>query len=404
MRSIRRAVAAVAVAAVAALSAPTASGMALGAAAADGAHSAGIGAAYGQRGRVVDASPLTSAAALPSAARNLLVHYTSRGAKGQPIVVSGTVALPTGTPPPGGWPVISWAHGTTGTADACAPSRDTATGPAHDYLAGVDRTLDEWVRAGYVVVQTDYEGLGTPGDHPYMNARSAAATVADIVRAARHLDPRVGRDWIAMGHSQGGHAALVEAATAQVPHDINLLGVIALAPGGMALSQAAPFVLENRPGADYAVPFLPPLLLGAAAATDTVNADALVTATGERLLQAGRTGCLAAIRAASTGVKATDFFRPGADLAPLTAYLKAQELPYGTLRVPALVLQGAADVTVSKPSTDGLVQAYCSQGANLTYRVYAGADHRGVIPASLADAMAYAATLRSGVSPQTTCP
>jgi hypothetical protein len=38
------------------------------------------------------------------------------------------------------------------------------------------------------VVQTDYEGLGTPGTHPYLNGPSEGRRVLDMVRAARRLD------------------------------------------------------------------------------------------------------------------------------------------------------------------------------------------------------------------------
>ena len=38
--------------------------------------------------------------------------------------MSGTLTVPKGKAPKGGWPVISWAHGTTGIADQCAPSRE----------------------------------------------------------------------------------------------------------------------------------------------------------------------------------------------------------------------------------------------------------------------------------------
>jgi hypothetical protein len=36
--------------------------------------------------------------------------------------VSGTLYLPKGEPPIGGWPLVAWAHGTLGVSDACAPS------------------------------------------------------------------------------------------------------------------------------------------------------------------------------------------------------------------------------------------------------------------------------------------
>ena len=70
--------------------------------------------------------------------------------------MSGTVAIPKGKAPKGGWPVVSWAHGTIGAADACAPSKIAMPG-AYD-----QKLLNRWLKAGYAVVRTDYEGLGTP--------------------------------------------------------------------------------------------------------------------------------------------------------------------------------------------------------------------------------------------------
>src|SRR5258708_36097966 len=62
-------------------------------------------------------------ARLSSAAKNLLVLYRSTGINGTPVAESGAVAIPKGKPPKGGWPVVTWAHGTTGIADQCAPTR-----------------------------------------------------------------------------------------------------------------------------------------------------------------------------------------------------------------------------------------------------------------------------------------
>src|SRR5882757_10971201 len=45
------------------------------------------------------------------------VHYRSTSGLGYPVVVSGVVLTPAGAAPPGGWPVVSWAHGTTGVSD-----------------------------------------------------------------------------------------------------------------------------------------------------------------------------------------------------------------------------------------------------------------------------------------------
>ena len=145
-------------------------------------------------GQVVWARPLTGAAALAGAAENLLILYHSRTLAGQDTAVSGTISLPRGKPPDGGGPVLSWAHGTTGVADICAPSRDAPGHPSHIYNQLADAMLNQWVNRGWAVVQTDYEGLGTPGRHPYLVGASEARGTVDIavgrILARRH-DPRI---------------------------------------------------------------------------------------------------------------------------------------------------------------------------------------------------------------------
>ncbi len=102
--------------------------------------------------------------------KQLLITYTSRGTQSEPIVTSGYLLLPKGKAPKEGWPILAWAHGTTGVADTCAPSGDYTGGPVHAYQQVAAKALDAWLAYGYAVVAPDYQGLGTPGRHPYMNA------------------------------------------------------------------------------------------------------------------------------------------------------------------------------------------------------------------------------------------
>src|SRR5918992_1023642 len=127
--------------------------------------------------------------ALPQASRTWTLLYRSTSVRGKAIGVSGFVMLPKGKPPKGGWPVVSWAHGTSGIADSCAPSRD----PDGDYTEYAAPQFGAWLRAGYAIANTDYEGLGTPGVHPYLVGRSEGRGVVDIVRASRQLDGRLAR-------------------------------------------------------------------------------------------------------------------------------------------------------------------------------------------------------------------
>ena len=112
--------------------------------------------------------------------------YRSVLPDGKPTAVSGLIFTPRGNAPKGGWKLISWAHGTTGIADQCAPSRDVASNYMYHDFNG-------WLKRGYAIAQTDYQGLGTPGLHLYLIGRAEGASVVDIALAARRLDPSIGR-------------------------------------------------------------------------------------------------------------------------------------------------------------------------------------------------------------------
>src|SRR4051812_9394927 len=76
-----------------------------------------------RHGDIVWAHPLAKSRAVPAAGRTTLLLYRSNAVDGHPVAVSGTLMVPRGTPPKGGWPIVTWAHGTTGVADSCAPSK-----------------------------------------------------------------------------------------------------------------------------------------------------------------------------------------------------------------------------------------------------------------------------------------
>ncbi|MEN0137176.1 MAG: lipase family protein [Rhodococcus sp. (in: high G+C Gram-positive bacteria)] len=341
-------------------------------------------------GQLLSSRALDAGPALPSAGRNEMITYASQDGNGNPVVVSGTVAIPRTPAPDGGYPVISWAHGTTGVADACAPSADFVGGPAHSYLAGVNASLDEWVAKGYAVVSTDYQGLGTPGIHPYINGDTEANAVVDIVRAAREVDPAVGSTWFVIGHSQGGQAALFTAAQgSERAPELKLGGAVAIAPGN-GLDQTPQYFRSGVPGIEAAEAFLPLILLGAQAADPAIDPSALLTEQAQPLLTAARTGCIDDIRKVPP-VPADQVFRPDADLGPLTDYLGRQEPSRVHVQVPTLVTQSSGDRVVSKPSTDLMVKTLQDNGNELTYLTYEGADHRGTIGASQQDAQEFVA-------------
>jgi pimeloyl-ACP methyl ester carboxylesterase len=337
----------------------------------------------GLAGQVIWARLLTGAAALASASENLLVLYHSRTLAGQDTAVSGTVSIPRGQPPRGGWPVLSWAHGTTGVADICAPSRDAPGHPCHIYTQLADAMLNLWVKRGWAVVKTDYEGLGTPGPHPYLAGASAARATIDIVTAARHLHRGIGRRWAVMGHNQGGHAALFTAslAPARAP-DLDLIGAVAIAPASGTHDTIAQ--LHDCSAPTPRLGFLALTLIGAAATDRALRLDQMLTRRALRLLAIAQTVGIDDLLGPGLWppLVPADLFRPGADLGPLLTILAANNPAALRLRTPALIVQGSNDPIADPGRTGRITRSLRVNGAALDYHVYPGTGHFDVIAAA----------------------
>lgn len=354
-------------------------------------------------GQLLSHQPSTGSAVLPSAARSELVTYLSQDPRGNATVVSGTVSVPEGAAPEGGWPVISWAHGTTGVADVCAPSSGVVAGPDGEYLAYIAQTLDRFLQAGYAVAQTDYVGMGTPGLHPYVNGDSEANAVVDIVRASRAVDPAIGKTWYAAGHSQGGHAALFTAAqgTDRAP-ELDLRGAVAIAPGNNT-SQTPQYFAAGGPEVKPALGYLPLILLGAQAADSNLRAEDFVADAAKPLVGTAYTSCTGPIDAVAATVPTDQIMKPDVDVDALVAYLQTQEPAKLQLTVPTLVLQGTGDTPVAEPGSRALVETLCASGSSVGYRTYDGLEHTPAVPAAFDDTVGFFQQLGEGESPSGLC-
>ena len=68
--------------------------------------------------------------------------------------------------------------------------------------------LGHWLDQGYAVVAADYVGLGTPGLMAYLNGKTAAHAIVDIVVASHQMNLPLAKRWAIIGQSQGAAAAL----------------------------------------------------------------------------------------------------------------------------------------------------------------------------------------------------
>jgi len=340
----------------------------------------------GPHGTLIWQRPAGGLVPLTDAAHTKLVLYTSRTPQGNVDAVSGSVSIPKGKPPKGGWPVITYAHGTTGSADICAPSRVHTGSPAESLITYVDPQLNAWVRAGYAVVRTDYQGLGTPGPHPYLIGKAEGRSVLDIVRAAQQVFPGIGHRYLIAGHSQGGQAALFAAgeASSWVPN-LNLKGTVSYAPASHLLTQAKALPALTTPSSLTALATM--IVQGTTTASKNVDPNKLLTPQVQQfyplldqtcLPQLGQTRRLGGIAPADMLTKANK--------GPIYRVLDGEN-PAVTTDAPVFLAQGTADTTVFPQFTTQLSNELKGLGDQVRYQMFHGVDHGHIVSAAEPDVL-----------------
>lgn len=345
-------------------------------------------------GRMLRQEPLPPTLGLAGTAAQYRILYSSTdGISGQgAVAVSGALFVPAGTPPPGGWPVLAWAHGTIGMADICAPSWN-----ARYYRDA--RYLETWLKEGFAIVATDYQGLGTPGPHPYLYTRPEAYSVLDSVRAVQAAHPELSKKTIIIGQSQGGGAAFATAAFApQYAPDLQILGTVAtgtpyLAPKAMAAAEKHD-PREVRPQFAYLA------LLALNMQQQTVPHPDLAQVFSERalpLVEEARSSCIFQLEADVSYAGISDANAYKSDLMKLVMP-HAQALMYPTLKLeqPLFMGIGAKDVDVSTASQLMLAEDACAAGSVVQAHLYRDHDHNGTVNGSLQDSLPFVRKLLAG--------
>lgn len=157
--------------------------------------------------------------------------YQSKSSSGSLVPVSAYVLWPyMARPYKGGQPVVIWAHGTSGVSNECAPSNNRNLW--HHFQLPYQLAL-----SGYVVVATDYAGLGLGQDgngrpivHEYLTGPAQANDLFYSVPAARTAFPRISKDYVVIGSSQGGGAAWAFAEKLSYEPMTGHLGTVVLHP------------------------------------------------------------------------------------------------------------------------------------------------------------------------------
>jgi pimeloyl-ACP methyl ester carboxylesterase len=350
-------------------------------------------------GVLLRSEPLPSTLGLANADRQLRILYTSTDGVGgkTPTVVSGAVFLPKGTPPAHGWPLVAWAHGTFGMADSCAPSW-------HGRSYRDVRYLNAWLKEGYAVVATDYQGLGVPGPNPALSNRANAYAVLDSARAVVRSVPGLNGKVLLVGQSQGGAAVFAAAGYAPgYAPDLDVRGTVATGvmyrPPGEAA--AAPAERSHKLDPTLAYQFLS--VLAAQQYDPSLKASEILTDQALPLLEQARVSCLDTLEedVEGLGLTAADAIQPGAEARLAPWWDAYQRFPTLQLKQPVFIGAGADDGLA--PAQLALARNACAAGATVEIHLYLRRDHSGAVNTSLQDSLPFARKVIAGEPIQPIC-
>lgn len=314
-----------------------------------------------------------------------LVSYWSESYPANKAVkVTGLVVVPQGTPPAGGFPVVTWAHGTNGTNGTCAPS----LAPSSDIPQ-----LNSMLAQGWEVVATDYLGEGnsalkpTKGILPYLVGTSAARNTLDIVKAVQNSSTfHASSSYVVWGHSEGGQTAVfaLHIADTYAP-TLDLKGVLALAPP----SNFSTLIPAAEQTANWPFLFLAAGGFQAAYGKHVANVKELLTSTGLKDMKLLKTQCLAGVGIPLLSQGFTKVFSfPAGSALPSDWQALADQNDAATFTAaspePLLIVSGDMDTLVIPSTTASLATELCALApAQDTERwLYAGLDHGGIMSSS----------------------
>lgn len=328
------------------------------------------------------------------------------GVAGKTVKATAMVMTPKGEKPKDGWRVVVWAHGTVGVGDGCAPSNNKFTNNRFSAMA------DQLLAEGYMIVAPDYEGLGTPGIHPYLNLQSEARSAIYAVNAVKeHYKTDIQGNWMSVGQSQGGHAVL--GISQYADSDASYKGTVAGAPAsslGYIITQVAPTALQNlvnngqqevaieayaellayaaytavgikayQPDFDYQA------LFSERAAKVAVNAEGTTGENGICLTDLHNQFAADIHSYLSTNPNQTVLNYPGLDTTEFANNQTLQKFLANTqpatkkLNTPTLIIQGTLDMAVPFAVTQSLVEGQVKLGSTIDFKPVVGASHTQAI-------------------------
>ncbi len=333
---------------------------------------------YGKPGQLIRS--LTTSVNLGAGApavKATTVLYHSRTATGADDAVTGTVLQPqaawTGTGPR---PVVSFAVGTQGLAQSCAPSKQMTAGTEYE-----NSNISLALQQGWDVEVTDYEGYTTGSTPTYVAGKSEAHAVLDIVRAATQVpgsDVTTTSPLTIWGYSQGGGASAW--ATVLQPSYASELHLLGDASGGVpADSRAVNDSLNGNVGAGFLIYGM----IGFAQAFPTqVPLYAHANAAGLNAFALAKTQCTTQSLTTFAGVNMSSYLNPGEtldsfeSLPGVAQVLSDNSITFNAAlpQVPVLQYHGAVDEILPLAQARALHSTWCAKGVRTQLDLFAS-DH-----------------------------
>ncbi|MPZ81535.1 MAG: lipase [Actinophytocola sp.] len=299
------------------------------------------------------------------------ILYRSTSATGTADAVSGTLLVPKAPWQRGGArPLVSYAVGTHGLGDSCAPSYKLRTGTENEILL-----ISQALLRGWAVVLTDYEGLGTPSRHTYAVGRSEGHAVLDAARAAARV-PGSGLSASGpvgvFGYSQGGQATTFagELAPTYAP-ELNLVGI---ATGGVPADLAA--VARFNDG-NVGFSLVLGAAVGYAAAYPDVPFEQILNDTGRATVPRVAQACTVELATIAPFRHLNDFVTVPDPLADPRWQARLTENRAGTRApaAPVYLYHGTADELIPLAVGRRLRTQWCDLGASVRWQEIPLAEH-----------------------------
>ncbi len=289
-----------------------------------------------------------------------------------PIEVSGVVFAPQNATASAKLPVVAWAHGTAGIAEKCAMSFLPNGGSAK--IPG----LQDFIDNGYVVVATDYPGLGTPGGHPYLVGKSEAYAVLDNVKVLQKMkDINADKRFVVWGHSQGGHASLFTGQLAsEYAPELNLVGIAATSPA-TDLSRLLSLDIGTVPGNVLASL----AFVAWSNVYDGANLNQILNPLSMPVAKNIASYCLTSAESDWEDIIAGNLLKLGfvqndpSAVQPWSEILQQNTPDTWKNDQPFLITQGSADTLVHPEVTQTFVNNLCKSGNNVQYQTLPGVGH-----------------------------